>query len=293
MNGIGLALGSGGARGWCHIGVIRALQEMEVRPGVVAGCSMGALVGAAYAGGRLDALETWARGLTRSSFFRLLDVRLWGGGLVGGGEILTVLEELGLPDRVEDLPVPFAAIATDMSTGEEVWLREGPLAEVVRASVALPGVISPYRHGDQWLLDGGLVNPVPVSAARALGAAKVIAVNPNARDHGGFWSPEDDEDSSELAQRWAALMPKLPSGLRELLSKPEASPSYLDVVTNALNIMIDRLRRARLQDEPPDVMLDALLSDMLVLEFYRAAEAIDEGRRITRVKSDEIREMMA
>src|SRR6056297_4008211 len=126
---LGLALGSGGARGWCHIGALLELDEMDLRPDVVAGCSMGALVGAAYTGGCLDALDEWARGLTRQSVMRLLDIRLSGGGLVQGAAITQVLGEIGVPERIEDLERPFLAVATDMESGREVWLQEGSVAE--------------------------------------------------------------------------------------------------------------------------------------------------------------------
>lgn len=290
MAGMGVALGSGGARGWCHIGVLRALDEMGAPPRAIAGCSMGALVGAVYAAGRLDALEEWARGLTRRSFVTLLDVGFGQGGLVAGDEILAVLQRLDLPERVEDLPMPFAAVATDMRTGEEIWLREGPLAEVVRASVALPGVISPFRLDGQWLLDGGLVNPVPVSTCRALGADSVIAVNPNGRPDRLFWRAETEQ---EAAPRWTAMKPYLPEALRGLLERREAAPSYLDVVTGGLNIMIDRVRRSRMEVEPPDLLLEAALPDMLSLEFYRADEAIAEGRRICQEAARSIGDLAA
>ena len=160
---LGLALGTGGARGWCHIGVLRALDEMGVRPDVVAGSSMGALVGAAYAGGALDALEDWARALTPRRVWSLIDMRLTGGGLVGGTSIAKMLEEIGLDCRIEDLSLPFIAVAADLSSGQEVWLQEGPLASATRASVAIPGILSPVCIDGRWLIDGGVVNPVPIT----------------------------------------------------------------------------------------------------------------------------------
>lgn len=283
---IGLALGSGGARGWCHIGVLKALGALGIRPEVIAGASMGALVGAMAAAGRLEALEDWARGQSAVRYLGLLDIRLTGGGIVGGVEIIQVLRTLGLPARLEDLPRPFAAIACDLATGREVMLTSGPAAEAVRASVALPGVIAPERLDGRWLIDGGVVNPVPVSAARALGAEVVIAVNPNARHGAPFWSPRPP--SPGLAD----LLPDLPADLRALLpsrlARADSPPAYVDLVSATIDIMTDRIRRSRLAGDAPEVLLGARLGHLGVLDFHRAAEAIAEGERIVAAQADAI-----
>lgn len=289
---IGLALGAGGARGWCHIGVLRALEELGVAPDMVAGCSMGALVGAAWAGGKLDALEDWARALTPTRFVRLLDIRLNSGGLLEAAHISALLDELGLADRIEDLPRPFVAVATDMQTGHEIWLREGPTGRAVRASVTIPGIFTPVLHEGRWLLDGGLINPLPVSAARALGADIIIAVNPNGHDHGVVWNPDR---RSERRRGWAGAL--LPGALREAFhvgrdAREVVAPGYLDVVNAAVDVMADQIRRVRLASEPPHLLLTAILQDIMVLEFYHAAEAIDEGRRVVEAQADEIRELL-
>lgn len=285
---VGVALGSGGARGWCHVGVLRALEEIGVRPAVVAGCSMGALVGAAYAAGKLAELEAWARKLTRTGLLSLVDLRLTGGGVMEGGGILRLLGELDIPERIEDLALPFVAIATDIGSGREEWLREGPVVPAVRASAALPGVFTPVRIDGRWLLDGGLVNPVPVSACRALGAEVVIAVNPNARLTGGFRQAEVPAPG-----RLPDFLSALPGPLRALWPEPgeagPVAPPYLEVMSCAISIMTEQIRRSRLAGEPPHVLLNAALADLSVLEFHRAAEAIEEGRRITLAQADWIR----
>ncbi|RFP89432.1 patatin [Rhodobacteraceae bacterium 63075] len=291
---LGLALGSGGARGWCHIGALLELDEMDLRPDVVAGCSMGALVGAAYAGGCLDALEEWARGLTRQSVMRLLDIRLSGGGLVQGAAITQVLGEIGVPERIEDLERRFLAVATDMESGREVWLQEGSVAETVRASIAIPGVFAPHWHGGRWLLDGGLVNPVPTTACRALGADVVIAVNPNGPHGDRLWYPPEPEESI-----WPGLLEgqsgvSLPEPIQNWLKPKDrrdkpAAPDYFDVVSTSIDIMTEYLRKTRAAGDPAHVALDAdLRQEILVLELEKAAPAIDEGRRIVREKRDEI-----
>lgn len=281
---IGLALGSGGARGWCHIGVLRELADMGIEAQVIAGSSMGALVGAVHAAGRLDALEDWARGLTLRGMLPLIDMRIAGGGLVGGEGILTMLRGLGLPDTIENLALPFLAVATDLRSGREVWLKRGDLVGAVRASVSIPGLLRPQKVEGRWLIDGGVVNPVPVSAARALGAEVVIAVNPNGATSTGYWEP------GATVPGFPDLGALLPDSLRALWSKgaepdPAAEPSYLALVNAAIDIMSDHILRSRLAGEPPQVFMAAHLGDVAVVDFHRAAECIDEGRRMVQAQA--------
>ena len=177
---IGLALGSGGARGWAHVGILRALDAAGVTPDVVAGTSIGALIAGVHLAGHLPTLEAWARRLTRPRLLAYLDPRMSGGGLIGGRRMLAFMARHLGDLKVEDLPVPFVAVTTDLSTGHEVWLQEGRLAETLRTAISLPGVFTPVRREGHWLVDGALVNPVPVSVCRALGAELVIAANLNA-----------------------------------------------------------------------------------------------------------------
>ena len=176
---IGLALGSGAARGWSHIGVIDALAEAGIEPDVVSGTSIGSLVGAAYVAGRLTALRQWAMAVTWREIVGMMDVRLSGGGLIDGKLIVAFLQGLGIAGPIESYAKKYAAVATDLVTGREIWLQSGPIHEVVRASIAMPGILSPTKIGGEWLVDGGLSNPVPVSVCRAFGADVIIAVNLN------------------------------------------------------------------------------------------------------------------
>ncbi|TDK49873.1 patatin-like phospholipase family protein [Antarcticimicrobium luteum] len=286
---LALALGSGGARGWCHIGVLRELERQGVTPDSVAGCSMGALVGAAWAAGRLDALEDWARALSSTSFMGMIDLRLDRSGLMRGGAIMEMLRELGLPETIEELDRPYIAVATDMETGREVWLREGSLADAVRASISLPAILRPHRVGGRWLLDGGLINPVPVSAARALGARRIISVNPNDKAGGPLWEPSEGRLWSALQA--PELLDKLPDPLRKLLPERDAGPvdpTYFDVVSASIDVLTEFLRKSREAADPADLALAAHLTEMSTLEFYRAGHAIEEGARITRAARDQI-----
>lgn len=288
---IGLALGSGSARGWSHIGVIEALHEAGIEPDIVCGSSFGSVVGAAYVTDQLAALKTFAEALSWREIVGLLDVGISGGGLINGKAIVELLRSLKINLPIELCAKPFAAVATNLETGREIWLREGPIEEAVRASIALPGIISPARNGDHWLVDGGLVNPVPVSVCRALGAEVVIAIDLN----GDLMGRRFKSDSAKLPTGGFTAMPpefvrrlidQIPAGLRtqaaaiapKLLESAPASPGYFDVLANSINIMQDQITRSRLAGEPPHVMLVPRLAGFGLMDFHRAAEAIAEGR---------------
>lgn len=294
---IGLALGSGGARGWCHVGALRQLDEMGVRADVVAGCSMGALVGAVWAAGRIEALEDWARAFTRQSYLGYVDLRLAGGGLVRGRAITDMLRELGVPDDFTGLQSRMIVVATDMETGYEVWLQDGSVLEAVRASIAIPGIFSPHRIDGKWLLDGGLINPVPASACRALGADVTISINPNGRHGLALWSPDAESDSFFAKLSEPSLLSRLPEYFgaeRAGPDEPEAvPPHYFDVVSTAIDIVTDFVRTTRAASDPAHLSLEADLRQISMLEMYRAAEAIDEGRRIVREKEAELTALLS
>jgi NTE family protein len=293
---IGLALGGGSARGWSHIGVIEALEEAGIHPGVVAGCSIGAVVGGCYAAGKLDALKDFALSLTRRRVLGLLDVRL-GSGLIAGDRLRQRLERDLEGKRVEGLPVRFASVATELGTGHEVWLTRGPLVEAVRASYALPGIFPPVRLDDRLLMDGTLVNPVPVGLARSLGADLVICVNLNCdpRVRGVVIEPQGDATVAEVVQaavsrrRW----PLLRGGRRTPRRRPAAAPGMARVMLDAFNITQDRISRARLESDPPDLTISPALAGMGLFEFHRAAEAIALGRQAAKAALPEIRAALA
>jgi NTE family protein len=276
---IGLALGGGSARGFAHIGVIRALEEAGVRPDIVCGTSVGALIGAAYAGGELDRFERWVLGLGVADVVGLMDVS-WSGGLLKGERLMEFLRR-GFVDRpIETLGLPFAAVATSLRSGAEVWLREGSTIDAVRASIALPALFTPVLRDGELLVDGGLVNPVPVSLARAMGAQRVIAVDLSADLVGRHLRQESPEEGSGQIGEWlrklqdnlGALMPALGAETPKL-------PSMLDVVASSINIMQVRIARSRMAGDPPDVVVRPRVAQLGLLDFHRSREAIDAGHQ--------------
>ena len=287
---IGLALGSGSARGWSHIGIIESLTEAGIEADIVCGTSIGSLVGAAYVAGRLTELRQWAEIATWREIVGLMDVRLSGGGLINGKQVVAFLRGLGVEEPIESYTKRYAAVATDLGNGREIWLESGPIYEAVRASIALPGIFSPARVNGKWLVDGGLSNPVPVSVCRALGAEVIIAVNLNSDLLGrrlasepGAETPLPSRIPSEFLN---SVLKQLPAGLREqatqiaprLLPQGASTPGYFDVLANSINIMQDHITRTRLAGEPPHVLLVPRLRNIGLMEFNRAKEAIAEGR---------------
>lgn len=283
---IGLALGGGSARGWAHIGVIRALAEAGIEPDIVCGTSIGALVGAAYVAGELDRLEGWVRSLKLQTVVSFLDFSL-GSGLIKGEKLIAFFREHFVDRDVRELERPFGAVATDLERGREVWLREGAVTAAVRASIALPGLFTPVARDGRWLVDGGLVNPVPVSLCRAMGADLVIAVDLNTDRLGHYLKPKPAKSprkqaAAEPESLADTVMARIQAGMSQLgLNNNDGPkpPAMLDVLASSINIMQVLITRSRLAGEPADVMVAPRLADLGLMEFHRAATAIDAGRR--------------
>jgi len=299
---IGLALGGGAARGFAHIGVLRVLHENGIVPDVIVGTSIGAVVGGCHMHGQLDAFEEWARHLTARGVLGYLDISFGGSGLIGGGRLAARLEETLGDTMIEELPRQFAVIATELGTGHEIWLTRGRMVDALRASYALPGIFTPVRIGGRWLVDGALVNPVPVSAARALGARLVIAVNLNA-DMIGRGLTISSHGSDDNDRRYREELAKQPTGWRGLLG-PERSlkrqflggsdrPGLPTVMVDAFNIMQDRVTRARLAGDPPDVMISPRIGHIGWFDFHHAQDAIEIGARTTQRTLDLVDEAVA
>lgn len=281
---IGLALGSGSARGWAHIGVIRALEEEGIKPDIVTGCSIGSLVGAAYAGGHLDALQQWVNELSFLDVVRLLDVKM-NGGLIEGDSLMGSFRNKIAQLNIEQLPLPYAAVATDLNSGREVWLQDGPLPDAVRASIALPGLFSPVQMDNRWLVDGGLTNPVPVSLCRAMGAEIIIAVNLNSDIVGKHLREKKEREQHQERDLFTQLLDKVNDSLKDTRmsqwikerEQQRAIPGLFEVMASAINIMQDRITKSRMAGDPPDVLISPRLGKLGLLEFDRAEEAIAEG----------------
>ena len=285
---IGLALGGGGARGWAHIGVLRSLQQCGIEPDIVCGTSIGALVGAAYASGQLDRLETWICQLRWQEVVSLLDFS-FSGGVIEGEKLFNFFREKIEDVDIEDLSRRYAAVATRLDNGQEIWLREGSTMQAVRASIALPGIFTPVSHEHFWLVDGGLVNPVPVSVCRALGADVVIAVGLHNREpvHHLQLQVDEKEDNDKQIGLTGKIKQLFREGVPALASDNGNAPSLLDVVTESIDIMQLRVMRSRMAGDPPEVMIRPKTSDIGFLEFHRGTEAIEAGTAaVEKVKED-------
>jgi NTE family protein len=296
---IGVVLGAGAARGWAHIGALRELDALGIKPDVIVGSSIGSLVGGCYAAGKLDMLEAFARSLTRRRMFGFIDFSFAGGGLIGGERLRARLEsELG-GVLIEDLPVRFAGVATEIGGGHEIWLRRGLLSDAIRASYALPGVFEPVRIEGRWLFDGAIVNPVPVSVARALGAERVIALNITGESVGRGTAIQDpfgrldpppvvvepaNNGGGAIARWWRGGAPRASAD-------PEAAPpGLMSVMVNAFDILQDRIMRSRLAGDPPDALVQLKVGKIGMFEFHRADELIAIGRETVRKAAAEIAE---
>lgn len=291
---IGIALGGGAARGWAHIGVLRALSQAGIKPDIIAGTSIGAVVGGCFAAGRLDELEGFARELTRRKVFGFLDFNLSGSALISGQKLVQRLDRHIRGVSIEGLSHRYVAVATELGTGHETWLSQGSLVDAMQASYAIPGIFKPVKVGRRWLFDGALVNPVPVSVCRALGARYVIAVNLNT----DLYGRDAVQIDSALAAQQLEAEESAPEGgdaaasrliRRQLLGDGGGAPGISTVMIDAFNIVQDRIARSRLAGDPPDAMISPRLAGMGMLDFHRADDLIQRGVTATLRELDDIR----
>lgn len=288
---IGLALGSGSARGWSHIGVIKALSEEGINPDIVCGSSVGALVGASYAFNNLDKLEQWVCSFDKFEIARFFEINTSFNSFVNTEKLHKFLNKYVAndEDKIESGDKKFAAVATDLESGREIWLTEGPVLEAVWSSISLPGLFPAIKNDDRWIVDGGLVNPVPVSVCRALGAEIVIAVNLNGDIVGKHFhkKKKQDNESSGLVEKITDFVAEYTTSLFSDKQPDDQAPNVLEAIAGTINITQDRITRSRMAGDPPDILLSPKLSHIGLLEFYRAKEAIEEGRKcVERMQSE-------
>jgi len=293
---IGLALGGGSSRGWSHIGVISALADLGIMPNIICGTSIGALVGASYVSNKIDELEEWACSLTRFETARFFEINASLTGFVDTEKLHYFLNKYVASDNViiENLTNQYAAVSTDLETGREVWFTKGSLIEAVWASISIPGLFPAIRNNNRWLVDGGLVNPVPVSVCRALGADIVIAVNLNDGIVGKHF-----EHAKKIEQQDDSVVGKITDLVREYTGSlfttandSEQPPNLFDAIAGSINITQDRITRSRMAGDPPDILLSPKLSHIGLLEFYRASEAISEGKKCVQRMMPEINHIL-
>ncbi len=293
---VGLALGSGSARGWSHIGVIKALAEHDIHPDIVCGTSIGSLVGASYVANNIDKLEQWVLSLSKLDIVRFFELNSSFNGFVNKDRLHSFLNKVVCADDalIKDFDKQFASVSTDLATGREVWHSQDSLIEAVWASIALPGLFPAFRNNSHWLVDGGLVNPVPVSVCRALGADVVIAVNLNGDVVGKHLdkNKKPEKNSTKLKHKINDFVAEYTGDLFKQNKQQDEAPSLFDAIAGSINITQDRITRSRLAGDPPDILLSPKLADIGLLEFYRAEEAINEGVKSVRKMMPEIKHQL-
>lgn len=298
---IGVALGAGVARGWAHIGILKALTKAGFKPDIVAGTSIGAVAGGCYVAGKLDELEMFARSLTRRRVFGFLDFNMTGSGLISGDKLGERLGSHLGNTMIETLDRRFVAVATEIGTGHEIWLSRGHLVDAMRASYALPGIFRPVRLGGRWLFDGAIVNPIPVSVCRAMGASIVIAVNlqSDTLSKGAVLSDQRTLEDIENDALDGVIAEQQKGGgalkllHRQFFGRGSDAPGISTVMMEAFNITQDRIARSRLAGDPPDFTIAPKLSHIGTFDFHRAEELVAIGEAAAEKALAEIREELA
>lgn len=304
MAKIGIALGSGAAKGWAHIGVLNGLAEMGIKPDKVSGCSIGALVGAAYANDQLGELETWVRSFSSWDVLGLMDLSWRKGGLIGGEKVFDVIQNRIGDLQIEQLKRPLIAVATDLYSGQEIWFKEGDLRHAIRASCSMPGILPPVKLGDRWLVDGAVVNPVPVSVSRAMDVDVVIAVDLSGQKRGRMQVlPIDMTCSKPSVEERVQAEAHQDTGFMDLLARgrdyvtnmtdkfslgSRSHPGMLAVMSQSMDILEQRYKRSRLMGDPPDICIIPDVGNIGTMEFHRAEEAIAAGELAVKIARHQI-----
>lgn len=272
---VSLVLGSGGARGLAHIGVIRWLEEEGYRIASIAGCSIGALIGGLHATGKLAAYEHWLVKLSRRGRLGLVDFTVPRTGLIAGDKLGAVLRDLIGDVTIEALPIRFTAVATNIETGREVWLTRGPLLEAIRASIAIPVLFPPYRLNGGLLVDGGILNPVPIAPTLGDDTDLTIAINVSGQVQ--LAAPEA-QSPPVSADSDGGYLRRVVDNLRQRSAVP-VSWQMLDIATQAFDAMQSTIARQKMAAYPPDILVEIPRNLCGIHEFHRAAELIELGYR--------------
>lgn len=291
---IGLALGSGGARGWAHVGVLQQLAAYGITPHCVAGTSIGALVGGVYCAGQLDSLVDLAQHLDWRRVVQLfVEIKLQKSGILAGRHVMNLLraDDMVGAKTFDELDIPFAAVATDLDTEDPVIIREGAVVDAIRASISIPGIFTPVRDEYRLLVDGGMADPLPIRVCRALGADLIIAVDINLNKAATSPPKEIAIPTHSPSPRIHRIMesvgrhmPQVRGELSELITRwftPQktirSEPSIIDVLTRSVRLMENQITRKILDQSPPDVLIQPCVGHISTLDFYRGAEAINAG----------------
>ena len=294
---VALALGSGGARGFAHIGVLDVLQERGYEVVGIAGSSMGALVGGLFAAGSLDEFTEWATTLTGPAMLRLLDPSISAPGVFRASKVLDAVREILGEVTIENLPIPYTAVTTDLIAGRSVWLQRGPLDEAIRASIAIPGVIAPHVLDGRMLADGGILDPLPIAPIAGAGADFTVAVSVSGMeadvsdDADGVGVRPTRERLNRLRRSTSALLDRFSIGgdfseeeLPELADEPAGTgiPKLRSfaVMMRTIDIAQAALARHQMAAYPPDVLIEVPRTACRSLDFHRGAEVIDLGREL-------------
>lgn len=293
---IGLALGSGSSRGWAHIGIISALEELGIVPNIICGTSIGSLVGASYVSNNFEKLKKWACSLTKLETAKFFKINTSLNGIVNKKRLQQFLNDYVVSDgaTIEDFTKRYVAVSTELETGREVWLTKGSMIEAVWASISLPGLFPAIKNNNKWLIDGGLVNPVPVSVCRALGADVVIAVNLNSDIAGKHFETTKKRSKQDegIAGKFSDLVKEYTGSAFSISKNCDQPPSLFEAIAGSINITQDRITRSRMAGDPPDILLSPKLSHVGLLEFYRAKEVINEGKKCVQRMSPEINDIL-
>ncbi len=286
--GIALVLGAGGARGLAHVGVIEELNARHYRIEAVVGCSIGAMIGGVYCAGRLPEYKKWACTLTRREVFRLVDFAFGHPGFIKGDRVINALKGLVGEHLIENLPIPFKAVATDLDTRQQVWISNGPLFDAIRASIAIPMLLTPHHYLGHDLVDGGLLAPVPVDGAREFEGLRIIAVDINAKNSDGLGVdagsesvssyPEQEESNlTAFQQGWSRLLQSIGKN-KLILPNTRVNRSLMDLMSRSLSTMQGFMTEVQMQRSPPDLMIHVAHDACTIYEFWRAKELIELGR---------------